>query len=247
MRGVGRGIMRGAGAPQNTWFTPQSIPGLTSWWDFADESTVTETSGNVEQIDSRVGGHTLSQATVADRPTYNSKAAGIAGHRTSEHTDAGNEHLDEGAPPTALEMYDPSGTDGYTQISCFDYKTLTPDAGVVSLSNDRFGLNEIGTTFRFRVDGTDKAAVTSATGLQVHICMYDGQMTGGTVTQRVDGSDTTDTANRGGIDTGTLGIGDSGFTQDMEVAEVATYDRELTAAQIDQFEGYLRGKWGAPV
>lgn len=231
--------------PGRFGFDPASLSGITSRWPFQDESAVMETGGNVEKITDPINAYEVSQSVPGDRPTYNSAGAGINGLRTAEHTDAGNEHLDEGGP-TVLQLLDPSGTDGYTIVVGCDYKKIAPDATIVTFFGDQFAIVEITNDFRFRIAGVDKCFVTSTTGKKLFIATYDGQLTGGTCNLRINGVDTLDTANRGGTDTGTFEIGDSGFTQDMEMAEIFTYDRELTLAEKIQVEGYFTGFWGFP-
>lgn len=60
-------------------FTPSSISGLFTWWDFADSSTVTLNSGHVSAVADKSGNgnypgggsRALVQATAADQPLYN--------------------------------------------------------------------------------------------------------------------------------------------------------------------------------
>jgi len=52
-------------------FSPTSLSGLQAWYDASDASTVTESSGDVSQIDDKSGNdYHLTQATAALKPTY---------------------------------------------------------------------------------------------------------------------------------------------------------------------------------
>jgi Concanavalin A-like lectin/glucanases superfamily len=53
-------------------FTPRSLPGIRGWFDFSDDTSITEISGKVAQIDHQSPGSSLfaSDALDANRPLY---------------------------------------------------------------------------------------------------------------------------------------------------------------------------------
>lgn len=229
--------------PGRFGFAPGSLSGLTSHWDFSAEAQVTETGGNVEDITSLINGYSIANSVGGDRPAYNSIGVGINGRRTAEITDVGNEHLDEGGPNMAA-LLNPSGTAGYTWVCCVEMKATTN--GTIFHDGQNFGIALIAPNFALRVAGTDEVTVTATSGLKQFIGTYDGALSGGVANLRINGTDNTGTGNRGGVDTFTLRIGESGFATDMEIAEGFTYDRELTLAEKILVEGYLTAKWGTP-
>lgn len=227
-------------------FSPTSVPGLQAWYDatesvFSDAGTTPITNGGTVQRWNDISGNLrhLSQATLTNKPTYNT---GVQNGKPTITFD-GNDNWMQTAgftldQPThffcVLKQESWNGAlsdrllDGVNPLSTVLFQTgLTPDLALYS--------------------GLTNNVNSEATLASYHV--VDFLFSGAASVLRVDNgtpsSGNPGTNSSGGI---TLGADGSGaLSGHVSFAEVLAYNQAPTAANVISINRYLGAKWGITV
>jgi hypothetical protein len=240
---------------QRALFAPSQLAGLQVWLDMADLGTITESGGDVSQVDDKSGqANHATQGDGARQPLTGSVM--INGLNTlrfqSDQLIVPNNSNDDMDIFIIANITTAGGGGGqwWGNQGLYDSEEAGGQADFGS-SVQASGL--LGFGFGPGAAGGDSTAKTPGSVLGAdHLLNMTRESIAADVRQiRVDGSlvvDTT-TGNRrntrnnirrtiGSIQT------NGNYMADMKVAEILVYDRVLTAAERTQVEDYARAKWG---
>jgi hypothetical protein len=220
-----------------------------AWWDAADASTITVSSGDVSQWDDRTGnGWNVAQGTVANQPRYGDVT--LNGVNVLTFTAANGERLN--GTQTGFNAL----TNGSTLIAV---ARSGSNAASKILVSQALGSGTAATVFLQALDtevwnsnvASASVSVGSATTTWRRHAVVIPAGTGNNVTIEQDGGATTATSSgttSGTAATGVLRIGtnaaDTGARFLGDVAEIILWDRELTATERARVDAYLVRKWG---
>jgi hypothetical protein len=230
-------------------FLPPDISGLSRWYDFSDQSTITlSTSDFISAIDDKVPGstHYMLQNTAAEQPHLIQNAIGGLSVGQFYWDGSVNDTMEDLAAP--LSDY---ATNGFVFIvskqNTSGYNMLVSLDGSNESSNRRFFIHcpysDDNFYFDFGSQPTDRTNVYSSTPNDPVL-----------ITGFKDGANSVDTLRlNGGIATSNS----SGFTQarvstlkvgtkvaNTYLAEVIIYNNRISDADMYRVEGYLAWKWG---
>ena len=233
--------MRGAVAsqPQLFW-TPIQLPGLMSWWDASDLSTITASSGLVSQWRDKSGAaRHMAQATGTNQPT--------TGTRTQN----------------GLNVLDFDGTTDYMSTAVAAYSEVSPYSIFVAFKND-VGANSLTNIVVRCVDGTAAGSI-SKDSTNTWRMNAGTAIAGGTPDANPHGISAifNSTSSYLRLDGTVLGgptnVGTAGFTQyrvgannsatspwDGFVCEIIMSTNAIGDPDVLLVENYLRVKWGLP-
>lgn len=109
-------------------FTPKNIPGLYSWWDFGDISSMTLNGSTISQINDKSGnGKHLSQGTALNQPTLTTNSAGTR----SAATFSGNEWLEASTASDWKFLH--YGSDKYGIFAVYKASSTASGGGITVL------------------------------------------------------------------------------------------------------------------
>lgn len=216
---------------------PKSIQGITGWW--RSDLGITTVTGNVSQwLDQSGAGHTISQATGANRPVYNASDAAFGGQPSLSF--AGSQWLTTAAPvsfsqpntilmaasaqnPASANTFLESNSDGSAARNDIFKRVTVNDFAIFAGSILPFG---------------------TASDANPHAIA--GVYNGASSSISVDSSAAPVTGASGAeawnmVQIGAIG-GTSGFTGSC--AEVASWNRVLTTQEIALVFGYFGTRYG---
>lgn len=242
------GLGLGLGSRRGARFDPSKVDGLKLWLDFADTSTITDSSGTVTAVTDKSGSgnnatgngtvttgtRTLNgknvidfaggKLTIADDPDFNSNQDFTALVIFATDTAGGNDPI-----------FNKYGTGGFSWRLEVDGATnglslwATPDNSTLDKTTRQNALTVVNEPrimgVRYTFAETAKELLYDRTPNQYREigAIYDG------TSALTLGAPTTGTLRMNGV-----------------IAEVLYYNRKLTDIEIDQIGAYLSSKWGAP-
>lgn len=235
---------------------PLLLPGVVAWWDAANASTFTFSSGNVvENWSSVVGSYTLSQATPANRPTrsgtINGKAS-VVFDGTSDSLSVASFNLSGGGQKLSMWAVF-SATAGSNQIVAEHSANYNLTSGAFVLirttSNQAsFGKSQTGPLYSTFENSTSITTTPAAT-----VSTHDGALSTNETIVYVNGSSigvrgVNDNTNANNIND-TLFVGARGGTSlflNGQIAELGFTTNVMTDSDRLLLQQYLAAKWGTP-
>lgn len=241
-------------AKDYTWY-PLLLPGVVAWWDAANVSTFTFSSGNVVQNwSSVVGSYTLTQATTANRPTrsgtINGKAS-VVFDGTNDSLSVASFNLTGGGQKLSIWAVF-SATSGSLQIIAEHSANYNLISGAFILfrntSNQAsFGKKENPGTYTTFDNSTSITTTPAAT-----VSTHDGALSTNESIVYVNGSSigsgTNGNTNANNIND-TLFVGARGGTSlflNGQIAELGFTTNVITDSDRLLLQQYLAAKWGTP-
>ena len=248
----------------HTRFLPTDIPSLRLWLDANDESTITHSNGSVSQWTSKdANAREFVQATGSAQPTTGSTT--LNGRNT---LDFNADWLVTNAPKSAFNYLHSQKSATFIVMkvgNVAEYAERRTFAGAAGASGNNRGI-----WWFYDSDRTIFQVVRQATGGTINtssvdffpsneyaILRVEHDPANATVAERLAmwrnaadaqknnaNSQTTHT----GDSTYDLNIGRDGLNADTafigQIAEIISYERDLTAQEVEDVEGYLAAKWG---
>jgi len=236
-----------------TGFDPNDISGLTRWYDFSDQSTITLSTGDyISGVSDKTNGstHYLHQSTAAKQPHLKQNIQnGLSvcqflydGSDTDEITDDASNILPVPTNDCTVFILAKKNTDSNNEFVSLDgnneasgrrYLTHMPYSNWTTFYFDAGDTS----TNRLSID-VGSAAETNNWKLLTHIKDTSGA---GTNTLRLDSGTWSASGTSTAASTSFLTIGQ--MTADHYLAEILIYNRALTQAEYEQVEDYLNDKW----
>lgn len=224
-------------------FLPTALDGCVLWLDADDESTITESSGDISQWDDKSpAGNDVTQGTLADQPdtgvdTQNSR----------------NVTTWTGGTATGDRMIKTSMSETVEHIFAVLSVDATPDStsGLCSNGGDRGNIRINGTSAEWRPDnGTNSGDGNDfcSGGAQADFTVDLQPVATFTFDQyqmiHADrGPSISDPSNvYTNLSVGGDPVGGGRFMS-MKLAELIMYNRTLTNGEINRVQGYLKNKW----
>jgi len=229
-------------APPKTRLWTASEISTGSWYDAADEGTITEASGKVSQWDDKSGnGNDVTQSTEANKPISNTRTQN--GLRVLDFSNANNSKMENnspsGWPTTDVDIFYVFKRD---DAAAGRYMGTFDGTGGEQYRINRFSDYSFdGSTTAGGFNRTDAAGDTNP-----HI--LNGRWSGTNVGLWIDGTQTVADAARAGTVTidDYIRIGANAFgaeSMDGWIGEIIITDY-LSDADRQRVEGYLAHKWG---
>ena len=219
-------------------FTPASISGLISWYDFSDSSTITKDGSNlISQVDDKSGnGYNLVQATGGSKPLWVSSGQNSLdiGNFTSSKSMTADYGSDRSQPHTVAGAVKSPISSGSAQLNIYD--TLANGSSGGGFANDDNGLMNIysaSPSLTIGESGYTDVWLTfcniygGSGDLRLNSVSKDSGNTGTTTWNGFTLSAHRDIANFGNI----------------LVGEVITYDSAISGSDLSDLESYLTDKW----
>lgn len=239
-------------------FSPAKISGLQAWYDLSDATTVTDSGGNISQVDDKSGNdYHLAQATAALKPTYETAAVNglnvltaiedASANRQTVSTSNASLAAIGGADftvATVARMNTVGGSTGRADFFLWDTGGLSSDTVLVRFNNDT-------NDFRifFRDAASDSLTVLSSDNLWSADQLY-------VLITTVSGSTVTVYQNNAQVATGSnAAVGPApsfysicrplgGSSASISVGEQVIYNSALSASGRTLLYDYLAAKWG---
>lgn len=233
-------------------WTPADISGLVAAWDFSDTSTITESSGNVSQVDGAYGTSiSITQGTSANQPITGTRTLGTNALNCLDFTP------DDYLSWTGTELTGSAWT--VFVVALADSMRGAFNLGLVVLrstgANDYnsdaslIAAHELNSKFTFYQNArtaTPASTVSAATPyLMAHVIGTSAQST------RLNGAETaTATNTMTSLSAENIHIGArywSGIFRehwDGTIGEILLYSDELSGTDVATVEGFLNTKWG---
>ncbi len=248
--GKGLGLnKKGKGKGQKKGFTPGQLAQLAFWYDAAS-SPVVEPGGAVERWDDLSGnGNHAGQATGAAQPLKTSDADGRAVLRF------------DGADDVLLIDAPPDLAAGTTVFAVFrmrtrvDFRRILAAAAATGVDHEQFFAfqNDLAADQRFQLFGkstqADQVLMKRPDSTEVQYALFTIG-TDSAELRDLNGA-TTDTTSAAALGTPAAIVLGAGYNNDapssfgaVDLYEVGLFDRVLNAAELDQLEAYLRGRYG---
>ena len=228
-------------------WSPLDLGNVGGWWDASDTSSITASSGAVSQLNDKSGnGYHMIQGTGSRQPT--------TGTRTQNGLNVLD--FDGGDWLSAGDVLD-VGTGGITTfIVCkFDGTGDGSPGGKNNLGslNGRYGfVRSSGTMYGFCQDGSSESASKAESSTSARVLTLRWARSGGGKALYFDGVSQATNTSSGATSYNTsnawcLGTYDSGsFNLDGWIGEAIHYTTDLSDADRQTVESYLRTKWGTP-
>ncbi len=220
--------------PRITVFNPRQVSGCQLWYDGADSSTITLSSGKVSRWANKGSNgsqNDLIQATVLNQPTYTSNI-GVVFSSASSTT------LSSSTVPSAT-------------VATNSYCVFTPNNSTRMRMFKFFGGSNIGSVLDTTIPAMflsnsayfyNAFSITPSKRYVMSQNVYSASSRGFSLNFSETTSLSTDTA-AGSSSTLVVG-GESTVYYDGIVHEIITFDGYITTSQRQQVEGYLAWKWG---
>jgi len=217
-------------------FSPSDISNLAIWLDADDASTITDTSGSVEQWNDKSGNARHVFDTVAGSPTTGTET--INGLNVIDFPGGtSNIVLDTASTTTLTQPYTLAAV---AQGVASD--RLVGGGGSVFLQ-----YNGNGTWMYYA--GTVQDGTTSFTPLNATVCIVIGIFDGANSELRVNGgSESTANPGTNSLDLLQVGADGAGILEwDGQIGEVLAYDKAVSGTELSNLETYLADKWGVTI
>lgn len=249
--------------PRATGFTPRSIANLTGWYDAADASSYTATSGQISQWQDKSGaGNHITQGTANNRPTLftssgdtQSSTASTINGRQSLFFDGANDFLSttatvtSGQSRTVLAIATRSDNSTFGTLAAFG--TVEIGANSTARWLCRYGATGQSVVGGDSVNSNQSISAVQSAWLSPHISVWSQDSNTRNLTYIVNGESLTVSGNPTAAQSSFAGLAVGRMTRSDfpqyfggHVGEILIYDRELTTAQRQNLEGYLAWKWG---
>lgn len=211
--------------------------GLIAWFDADDETTITETSGNVTEWADKSGNDYNAVSNVTEPST------GTVTLNDRNVIKFNNDYM------TMSTDVIPSGVTEYTICAVWkrgdEVNEILVHLGDASYTNGAVGIYASGTDgLSHYWSGNDLNATAEDWDANSIIASWDGT----TRTTRIDSVDVADTPTNKNTRTTEALLGGRDYWSDLNlsgyVAEILIYHRALTADEITQTETYFNDKWG---
>lgn len=249
--------------PRATGFTPRSIANLTGWYDAADASSYTATSGQISQWQDKSGaGNHITQGTANNRPTLftssgdtQSSTASTINGRQSLFFDGANDFLSttatvtSGQSRTVLAIATRSDNSTFGTLAAFG--TVEIGANSTARWLCRYGATGQSVVGGDSVNSNQSISAVQSAWLSPHISVWSQDSNTRNLTYIVNGESLTVSGNPTAAQSSFAGLAVGRMTRSDfpqyfggHVGEILIYDRELTTAQRQNLEGYLAWRWG---
>jgi hypothetical protein len=237
---------------------PESLSGLLAWYDAADLSTITSSSGNVSAWADKSGnGNTASQGTMADQPTYNptynSNRGGITFGDSDEFLSVSTLQIPNNAT-VFIAFEEKTQLSTGSVFKCF---LASQEAAMFDLLTDvdgyAFTLGRDGVdryVAMTPVDGATSINTTFSTNARDVNVVFEYKKDGGDFEIFRDGGSLGSGSGGQVTDTPYTGydIGNSlsavGRSYRGTIMEIIIYSRALSDDERDSVRNYLNNKWG---
>lgn len=231
-------------------FTPASIPGLISWHDANDISTLWQDSGRTTQVtadgqtvgawdDKSNNSNHATQATPANEPTYRT---GIQNSLPVLRFDGTNDLLEAAninggtslSNLTIIAVYQTDDTVHTDRMYGYGANVGSDTPSVINPAPD--------STIRFD-NGSLAGSLSHPTAFFIRSTIKNGT----TYTDYFDGSQNINNTFAGSVTTDDLYLGHCLNPCDGDLAEIVVYNSALSDANRQQLESYLATKWGITI
>lgn len=218
-------------------FTPLSVAGLQAWYDAADTSTITSSSGAVSQWNDKSGnGRNLTQGSGTLQPITGTRSRNglnvVDFDGTNDSMDSSSFAIAQPGMLFAVALSD-VGSDATSQR-------------IVDAVTAPFSMGKGATNFWLYSAGTTRGVGTPDTAAHAHSVLFNGAGS----SRWVDGtlSDTNNAGANGlagGIRLGRVAAASANFWNGW-IAEVIAYSGALSTVDRQRVDSYLRVKWATP-
>lgn len=221
------------------------VASQSAWWDASQITGVSDGALLASWPDSGGTGHTLSQGTAANQPTYYSTTAGNLVNGLPAVWFAGNQYLTLSGltvPQPWTVFYVANNTDTTLGHSPLIFESATP--------NLSFGIQHAGTNVNLELNAGNSLLLLVSSGAGLHCNFLTANGASSLVQQ--DGASTTGNAGTAGMGPGNtfqmsrINSGGSSVGWSGPICEMAVYPRALTTVERSTLRGYAQGKWGTP-